>query len=268
MASDKRKVLITGCSDGGLGSALAIAFHEAGFHVIATARNVSKMKQLEALGIETLTLDVLSDSSIAGCVRGGYFMPMADLSIAEARKCFDLNVWSYIAVSQAFLPLLLKSKGVIVNQTSLASVITFPFQGAYNAAKAAMAAFSDTMRRELEPFGVTVVDLKTGVVTSNFFQNQKEAVPTSLPEGSIYEPAKEEVEHVLRGKLVEGKGMPSDKWAKQVVQELMKPKPSSLIWRGTYSFMIRILSSLPHSWTNGFINKAGGLDVVEKWIRK
>jgi len=59
---------ITGCSDGGLGAALAVAFHEAGLHVYATARNPSKMSQLKHLGIETLTLDVLSDSSIAECV--------------------------------------------------------------------------------------------------------------------------------------------------------------------------------------------------------
>lgn len=67
MSPSKRTVLITGCSDGGLGAALALAFHEAGLHVYATARNPSKMSQLAALGMETLTLDILSDSSIAAC---------------------------------------------------------------------------------------------------------------------------------------------------------------------------------------------------------
>src|ERR1700748_1171583 len=110
MSSAKRSVLITGCSDGGLGAALAIAFHEAGLHVYATARDPSKMKELSALGIETLTLDVLSDSSIAACVSqltsldilvnnagAGYSMPVSDISITEAKKLFDLNVWSQIA---------------------------------------------------------------------------------------------------------------------------------------------------------------------------
>lgn len=68
MSSPKRTVLITGCSDGGLGAGLAIAFHEAGLHVYATARNPAKMRQLEALGIETIILDVQSESSIAACV--------------------------------------------------------------------------------------------------------------------------------------------------------------------------------------------------------
>lgn len=68
MPPPKRTVLITGCSDGGLGAALAITFHEAGLHVYATSRDPSKMNDLQARGIEILTLDVLSDSSIAACV--------------------------------------------------------------------------------------------------------------------------------------------------------------------------------------------------------
>ena len=173
MSNSKRTVLITGCSDGGLGAALAIAFHEAGLRVYATARNPSKMTHVGSLGIETLTLDVQSDVSIAACVSkvtdldilvnnpgGAYSMPVSDLSIPEAKKLFDLNVWSYLAVTQAFLPLLLKSKGMIVNQTSIVSAISIPFQSAYNASKAAMAMFSDSQRLELQPFGITVVDLR------------------------------------------------------------------------------------------------------------
>jgi 1-acylglycerone phosphate reductase len=65
MSSTKRTVLITGCSDGGLGAGLAIEFHKAGLKVYATSRNPAKMKSLEAMGIETLTLDVMDDTSIA-----------------------------------------------------------------------------------------------------------------------------------------------------------------------------------------------------------
>ena len=149
----------------------------------ATARNPSKMKRLQSLGIETLTLDVLSDSSIASCVSqissldillnnagAAYSMPVSDISIPEAKKLFDLNVWSYLAVTQAFLPLLLKSKGMIVNQTSIASVAAIPFQSAYDASKAAMAMFSNLQRLELQAFGITVVELKTGVVRSNLIR--------------------------------------------------------------------------------------------------
>ena len=56
-----RTVLITGCSDGGLGAALAIAFHKhRWYRVFATARNTEKMAHLQSLGIDTLELDVTS----------------------------------------------------------------------------------------------------------------------------------------------------------------------------------------------------------------
>ncbi len=78
-------------------------------------------------------------------------MPVSDISIADAQKLFALNVFSYLAVTQAFLPLLIKSKGVIVNQTSVASLISMPFGSVYGASKAAIASFTRSMRLELEP---------------------------------------------------------------------------------------------------------------------
>jgi 1-acylglycerone phosphate reductase len=276
----KRTVLITGCSDGGLGGALAVAFHKAGLHVYATARNPLKMKSLSALGIETLTLDVLSDSSIAECVSklssldilvnnagAGYTMPFSDLSILKAKELFDLNVWSYIAVTQAFLPLLLKSKGMIVNQTSLASVTTVPFQSAYHASKAAIATFSDSQRLELEPFGIKVVDLKTGMVESNFWNNVKDTGGT-LPEDSIYEPAREEVETTLRGRAFVGNGEPPELWAGRVVKDLMKSKPPPVIWRGTNAGLVRIATMLPFGSLDRKAKQMTALDVVEQVIKK
>jgi len=65
MSSPKKTVLITGCSDGGLGAGLAAEFHKAGLKVYATSRNLAKMKALEAMGIELVTLDVLDNASIA-----------------------------------------------------------------------------------------------------------------------------------------------------------------------------------------------------------
>ena len=74
---------------------------------------------------------------------------------------------------------------MIVNQTSGASVVTVPLQSAYNASKAAIAMFSDTQQLELEPFGITVVDLKTGAVKSNIMKNNNAMAQASLPKGSI-----------------------------------------------------------------------------------
>jgi len=55
-----RTALTTGCSDGGMGAALAKEFHRRGYRVFATSRNPSKMASLKALGIEAFTLDVTS----------------------------------------------------------------------------------------------------------------------------------------------------------------------------------------------------------------
>lgn len=281
MSSSKRTVLITGCSDDGLGAALAIAFHEAGLHVYATARNPSKMTQVASLGIETLTLDVQSDSSIAACVRklsdldilvnnagAEYSMPVSDISISQAKKLFDHNVWSYLAVMQAFLPLLLKSKGMIVNQTSSASAVTLPFQSAYNASKAAMAMFSDSQRLELAPFGITVVDLKTGVVKSNFQKNYREATQASLPKGSIYEPAKEAVERMMRGEAFESSSSSAQQWAGLVVRDLLRDRPPPNIWRGAQAWLVWFGTMLPFGTLDGMVKKMTGVDVVEEMVRK
>lgn len=59
-----KTALITGCSEGGIGDALAREFHIQGFRVFATARNLSKVEHLKTLGIETLPLDVIDETSI------------------------------------------------------------------------------------------------------------------------------------------------------------------------------------------------------------
>jgi 1-acylglycerone phosphate reductase len=59
-----RTVLITGCSAGGIGDALAQEFHSRGLRVIATARSMERMKNLEAVGITCLAMDVVDQASI------------------------------------------------------------------------------------------------------------------------------------------------------------------------------------------------------------
>ncbi|KAM0425972.1 hypothetical protein ACHAPT_008911 [Fusarium lateritium] len=274
----KRSVLITGCSDGGLGAALAVAFHNAGLNVYATTRNPAKMEHLSSLGIKTLALDIQSETSIAECVKEiptldilvnnagtQYIMPVVDIDIAGAKKTYDLNVWSHVAVTQAFLPLLLKSSnGMVVNQTSLASVATIPFQAVYNSSKAALAMISDSLRLELKPFGITVVDLRTGIVQSNLIKNGLAIKPPTLPEGSIYEPAKDIMERTFRQEGYEGQGTPAQDWANAVVGDLLKKNPPPVIWRGEKTWAVWIGSFLPFGWLDSIAKKLAGLDKVEE----
>ncbi|KAG9237400.1 hypothetical protein BJ875DRAFT_156366 [Amylocarpus encephaloides] len=283
MPSPKRTVLITGCSDGGLGAALAIAFHNAGLHVYATARTPSKMSHISSLGIETLVLDVLSDTSIASCVAklpsldilvnnagAGYTVTVTDIDIAKAKKLFDLNVWSYIAVANAFLPLLMRSKngGMIINNTSIVSEVALPFQAAYNASKAAVSMFSQIQRLELATFNITVVELKTGVVVSNFLASKEVALPSTVPEESIWVKAKEEVERGLRQDSMVGTGIEAGKWARGVVGDVLKTSPPPVIWRGGSAFLVRLGTVLPFGTLDGTAKKTTGLDVVQDILKR
>jgi 1-acylglycerone phosphate reductase len=63
-----KTVLITGCSEGGIGDALAQVFHRKGLRVFATARNLSKIEHLKKMGLETLPLDVTDAASIKAVV--------------------------------------------------------------------------------------------------------------------------------------------------------------------------------------------------------
>ncbi|KAH7360323.1 hypothetical protein BKA65DRAFT_182629 [Rhexocercosporidium sp. MPI-PUGE-AT-0058] len=284
----RKTVLITGCSNGGLGAALAVAYNKSGYRVFATARNPSKMISLKSTGIETLTLDVLSDESISACVAevttltGGtldvlvnnagaqYNMPISDLSITEAKKIFDLNVWSCISTIQAFLPLLMEAESgaLIVNHTSVGSIAGLPFQAAYNASKAALAMFSDILRLELEGFNIRVVDLKTGGVKSNILANLKH---TELPKNSIYDVAREEADKMLSGeklKSLKGTFVDADVWAEGVVKDLTQSKPPHQIWRGGQAWLARIGALLPVGLFDGQLKKVTGLDDVIRRVEE
>jgi 1-acylglycerone phosphate reductase len=63
-----KTVLITGCSEGGIGDALAQVFHRKGLRVFATARNLSKVEHLKKMGLDTLPLDVTDAASIKAAV--------------------------------------------------------------------------------------------------------------------------------------------------------------------------------------------------------
>ncbi|KAG6353666.1 hypothetical protein INS49_005374 [Diaporthe citri] len=280
---ESRIVLITGCSDGGMGAALAEALHKAGLTVYATARDPAKMKSLSSLEIVTLQLDVESETSIAACVKQvpeldilinnagqNFLMPVADISIAEAKKIYDINVWAHIAVTQAFLPLLLKSKGpgMIVNQTSIGGVSTIPFRAVYHSAKAAFIMISDTMRLELQPFGIKVIDLRTGLIKTNLIGNIQQTKRTELPKGSIFEPARDLVERELTQKDHEEEGTDPSEWAQSVVGELLKPNPSPVIWKGEKALLSRIAAVAPFGTFDGFVRKLSGFDKVEQRLRE
>jgi len=232
--------------------------------------------------MDVLSLDVQSSDSIASCVSkvsamtdgrldilinnsgGGYNMPLADASMQKGKELFDLNVWSVLATCQAFLPLLLKAKGIIVNHSSVTSILPLPTNGLYNASKAAVSVMTDTLRLELEPFGVRVIDMKTGSVKSTFFDNVNQGITPKLPKDSIYYPAREQVERVMSGETFQD-AMPADAWARLVVADVLKSQPPGQIWRGTNAWLIWFgRRFMPFYYFDSMLSKLSGMDVLRK----
>ncbi|KAK3374333.1 short-chain dehydrogenase [Lasiosphaeria ovina] len=298
-------ILITGCSPGGMGAALAVAFHKAGYNVYATGRDLGKLSPLATQGITTLALDVTSAPSIASAVatvsaalppdRGldmlvnnaaaNYTMPVADASLDAAKAVFDVNVWAQLAVTQAFLPLLLRAttvspssgrrqEALIVNHTSVGSRAALPFQGVYNASKAALAMLSETLRLEVAAFGLRVVDLKTAGVRTNLIANSNvnSSAADSLPAGSMYAPAREVVEAAMSQQALVHRGIEPDVWAEDMAALLLgnwrgKPPPP-VVWSGESVLLARLALAMPCNLFEGFVKKMTKLDVVEEIIRE
>lgn len=197
--TEKRTALVTGTSKGGLGDHMARELHRQGLRVFATARTPSKAAHLKELGIEIISLEVTDSASIKRAVEEvhsltggkldilvnnsglgkwsrpepteyrfnihetGQTAPLIDASIAEAKALFDVNVFGLLEVTQAFTPMLIASKGTIVNIGSVVSRIPMPLQGIYNASKAAVENISRQLRVELSPFDITVIHVSSSV---------------------------------------------------------------------------------------------------------
>jgi 1-acylglycerone phosphate reductase len=260
-----KSVLITGCSLGGIGSSLAIAFQKHNLHVFATARSLSKMEHLRDLpNITLLSLDVTSSVSISSAVEavktatGGtldylvnnagvsYFMPMIDVSISEAKRAFDTNFWGAVAMNAAFAPLVIAAKGTIVNGSSINSVLVVPWMGIYGASKAALTMVSETLRLEMAPFGVKVITVITGSVYTRLMENSD---AFELPQGSVFEPVGSHIEAMATGAHESAVSrITSDEYAEKLVGDVLKGCTGK-IWRGGMATMVRVMECVPASLT-------------------
>ena len=275
----KKTALITGCSPGGIGYALALQFHSKGLHVFATARNEKAVADLKALGIEALQLEVTSPESIAEVKRHisdrsngsldylvnnagrNYTVPALDVDFPEVQATFETNVFSVMRICQAFAPLLIQAKGTIVQIGSVAGEIPYVFGSVYNASKAALHAYSDTLRLELAPFDVNVMVVVTGGVRSNIARTHRE-----LPEGSLYHPLNEEYQ---RRQLHSQEGaMDGTIYAKGVVKAALGTKPSKYLWRGHQAWNVWLLLRLmPRMFWDYYFTRVFNLAKLAKSVK-
>jgi len=155
---------------------------------------------------------------------------------------------------------------MVVNNTGIDSVFSAPFQGVYNASKAAAAMISANLRIELAPFGIKVVDLKTGGVKSNFWVNATKG-DWQLPPNSLYVAARKGIENAMKGGPYEPKSVDRHIWAKAIVKDLSKSNPSLTIWRGDATFTIWIGTFLPLNAFDSIMKKMTGISELEGKIR-
>jgi len=189
----------------------------------------------------------------------GYNVPFLDANINIAKQMFEVNVFGVVAVTQAFSPLLLQSRGTIVTISSVSAFLAQPLQSMYNASKAAVQMMMDSLRIELAPFGVRVVTVVTGAVGTKFFANVPEiALPASL----LYAPTRKALEQGAAGETIPSPMEPAD-FARKVVGDVIKPTPSARVWRGGFATKTWfILTFLWATFPDRITAKMGGIDTL------
>ncbi|KIM32572.1 hypothetical protein M408DRAFT_62377 [Serendipita vermifera MAFF 305830] len=272
-------VLITGCSAGGAGNAIAKTYNSKGLHVFATARRLAAMENLQGIpGITLVQLDVTDIASIksardqvasvlgegkgldllvnnAGVVTVG---AAVDMDLQTTRNMFDANVFGMMAMVQEFMPLLMLSNDAcIVNTGSVAGLVPFAFSSSYNATKAAVHSYSDTLRLGMHFCSwIKVTTIWLGGVKTNMSQQK----PVPFPETSYYAP----IEALVRkGRAAPDSTlsihhpsltfplsynapdiMPAEVFANSLVTASLKNNPSRRLTLGTGGSMMTWISRL------------------------
>ena len=180
-----KTALVTGASSG-IGEETARTLHKLGYTVYAAARRTDRLKQLTAIGIHALTMDVTDDESMSSGIEkiitetgridvlvnnAGYgsYGAIEDVSLDEARRQFEVNVFGLARLIQLVLPHMRAQRyGNIINISSMGGRLTTPLGGWYHATKYAVEALSDALRMETAPFGIDVVVIEPGGIRTEW----------------------------------------------------------------------------------------------------
>ena len=175
----KKVALITGASSG-MGKSTAKILNNQGYKVYGAARRLEEMQDLKDQGMSIVSLDLTQDDSIVACVNeilekegridilinnAGYgsYGAVEDVSIEEAKRQFEVNIFGLARLTQLVLPKMREHKyGRIVNISSMGGKIYTPLGAWYHATKHALEGWSDCLRLEVKPFGIDVVVVEPG----------------------------------------------------------------------------------------------------------
>ena len=212
----KQVAIITGCSSG-IGYETSILLAKNGFKTYATMRNIEKGDKLkdiaekENLDLKIIKLDVTDDYSIKNAINeiiretsridilvnnagNNIAGTVEDLSIEEFKEQFETNFFGLVRVTKAVLPIMRnQNSGIIVNLSSIVGKMAIPLNSAYTSSKFAVEGFSESVRYELEDFGIKVILIEPGVIKSNFYENIKMSKNSLTDPNSPYQPITQKI---------------------------------------------------------------------------
>jgi NAD(P)-dependent dehydrogenase (short-subunit alcohol dehydrogenase family) len=195
--TDRGFVVVTGTSTG-IGAATALHLAEEGFHVFAGVRREVDREALQGQTSKTLTpliidvtdwetitaaaaavTDLVGDRGLAGLVNNagiGVPAPVEFQPMADFRRQLEVNLFGPVAMIQAFMPLIRRGGGRIVNVGSIGGMLVLPINGAYSASKFGIRAISDALRLELRQWDIHVSLIEVAPVKTAIFGKSFEAL--------------------------------------------------------------------------------------------
>ena len=191
---------VTGCSTG-FGRELAKLVLERGQRVVMTARGADRVADLVALAPDralAVDLDVAEQAQIDAAVAAatdrfgrvdvlvnnagyGYQTSIEEGEDAEIRAQFEANVFGLFALTRKVLPVMRAQKsGAIVNVTSVGGLIGFPASGYYSATKHAVEGWSDALKAEVAPLGISVTCVEPGPFRTDWAGRSLKQTPSRI----------------------------------------------------------------------------------------
>ncbi|KAF5602433.1 short-chain dehydrogenase reductase family [Fusarium subglutinans] len=210
------------CGRGGIGEALVMEYKRLSFHAIATILPHESRNHLSQAGITCFPLNVTVEESVSelktkvqeltggslhilvNCAGIAYTMTAIDTDVISVQHMFDVNVFGPMRMVHHFHDMVIEGSGTIVNIGSIGGTIPFVYGSSYNASKAALQHWSNTLRIEMAPFK---------------YQFEQ---------------------HVLRKPKNATDRL---ELAENVVKESLKKHPSAWFWFGSFSTLTRFLDT-------------------------
>jgi NAD(P)-dependent dehydrogenase (short-subunit alcohol dehydrogenase family) len=277
-------IVITGASTG-IGEACALALDGRGCRVFAGVRSEADAQRLRGRSSPRLTslhLDVTDAATIAAAARrvdeavgeaglaglvnnAGIVVagPLELIPLDQLRRQFEVNVIGQVAVTQAFLPLLRRAAGRIVNMGSLNGRIAAPYLAPYAASKHALEAISDALRSELRAWGIEVSLIEPGSIATPIWDKSFAAADQleseTAAEGlALYEADLAAVRKAGR-RLADG-ALPVDRVVRAVVHALFARRPKTRYPVGLQTFLLfRAVKWVPDRLWDRFVRNNMGL---------